>query len=68
MRGEFSFPVSIHQVIEPPSYSFLRRRFDPPPLSSSSGDDQGSETVRTRGSVAESVFSDVPEAMWESQT
>jgi len=47
---------------------FLRRRFDPPPLSSSSGDDQGSDSIRTRDSVAESAFSDVPEAVWENQT
>jgi len=47
---------------------FLRRRFDPPPLSGSSGDDQGSETGSIGSSIAESVSPDSLEAMWEIES
>ncbi|KIM38315.1 hypothetical protein M413DRAFT_12796 [Hebeloma cylindrosporum] len=47
---------------------FLRRRFDPPPISSSSSDDKDSDTVSTRGSIAESISSEGLDAMWEIES
>ncbi|KDR70987.1 hypothetical protein GALMADRAFT_229935 [Galerina marginata CBS 339.88] len=48
---------------------FLRHRFNPPPQSSDSAEnDDESDAVSVRGSIAESVSSDHREAMWEIQS
>ncbi|PPQ80990.1 hypothetical protein CVT25_015118 [Psilocybe cyanescens] len=49
--------------------AFLRHRFNPPPPSSlSPNSDPGSDVVSVHGSIAESVFSDSRECMWDLQS